>query len=386
MLLVWLYSFCREACDTAQSGDLVNGEYANEEIESSCHPLICDQGLNSSYYTQHPTDAYAQCVRRDGEMVSHRRNVPTRYATNLCKQLPKLPAKCTHPQGMLLGLQGLPLDSLYAGQVLRYKDELVAKTGAGLFWQGGNPIYYTAKGTSEEVARNVHAVLRGHLDDLGGHHLVLRIAKDASLHTNNQAFMHVHKAPLTAASGNHDDVKALYAHSRVNSLLTTWGNLDGWLRNLRGNMRAEQILFRIDELYPITAVPSSSSSTATTTKMQEEEKEDPFASRWSCPLQRLSFWSKVTKDFSPLVPSPVRAARLFGPSSSRNMLHGTRSHPTQLFSSLYDKLANVLTSNGFCYCVNWKDCQVHFGFFHTHAHTLSLTHCSFSSISISLSL
>lgn len=39
------------------------------------------------------------------------------------------------------------------------------------------------------------------------------------------------------------------------------------------------------------------------------------------------------------------------------MLHGTRSHPTQLFSTLYDKLANVLTSNGFCFCVDSRDCQ-----------------------------
>jgi hypothetical protein len=40
------------------------------------------------------------------------------------------------------------------------------------------------------------------------------------------------------------------------------------------------------------------------------------------------------------------------------MLHGTRSHPTQLFADLYDRLANVMTSNGFCFCVNALDCQV----------------------------
>lgn len=58
------------------------------------------------------------------------------------------------------------------------------------------------------------------------------------------------------------------------------------------------------------------------------------------------------------MPSPVRAARLFGEDSGRDMLRGTRSHPTQLFSSLYPRLANVLTSNGFCYCVDPLDCQV----------------------------
>jgi hypothetical protein len=45
-----------EACDTSQTGGLVNGEYANEEIESSCHPLICRNGAAASYYKNHPTN------------------------------------------------------------------------------------------------------------------------------------------------------------------------------------------------------------------------------------------------------------------------------------------------------------------------------------------
>ena len=40
------------------------------------------------------------------------------------------------------------------------------------------------------------------------------------------------------------------------------------------------------------------------------------------------------------------------------MLHGTRSHPTQAFASLYGKLADVDTSNGFCFCVDSVDCMV----------------------------
>jgi len=103
-------------------------------------------------------------------------------------------------------------------------------------------------------------------------------------------------------------------------------------------MKTEQIVHRIDQLYPERALAQHSS-------------------RWSCPLRRMSFWSKVTQGFSPLVPSPARSARLFG-RAELNMLYGTRSHPTQLFNSLYDKLANVVTSNGFCYCVTWTDCQV----------------------------
>ena len=51
-----------EACDTLQSGSLVNGEYANEAFETSCHPMICPEnlGMNAPYYKYHPTDAVYQ--------------------------------------------------------------------------------------------------------------------------------------------------------------------------------------------------------------------------------------------------------------------------------------------------------------------------------------
>jgi hypothetical protein len=54
----------REACDTKQTGSLVDGEYANEEIESSCHPLICDpkEIRQSSFYRNHPTDRKMDCL------------------------------------------------------------------------------------------------------------------------------------------------------------------------------------------------------------------------------------------------------------------------------------------------------------------------------------
>lgn len=41
-----------------------------------------------------------------------------------------------------------------------------------------------------------------------------------------------------------------------------------------------------------------------------------------------------------------------------SMTYGTRSHPTQLFHTV-DRLATIHTSNGFCFCDNFKDCQTH---------------------------
>ena len=62
---------CREACDTKQTGSLVDGEYANEEIESSCHQLICDPKnvLSSSFYRNHLTNYKKECSLHNGDMV-----------------------------------------------------------------------------------------------------------------------------------------------------------------------------------------------------------------------------------------------------------------------------------------------------------------------------
>lgn len=196
------------------------------------------------------------------------------------------------------------------------------------------------------------AVLRGHLDDLAGHHVVLKVAEDSTYSsTGFNQFMRVDRAPLLATratmiDSNGDDpavrvyMDSMPSSSKGVSKSTTWGVLDGWLRNLASNMRVEQAVHRVDELHP-TAEGSGGGGSRD----------------WSCPLKRLSFWTKVSRSFSPLVPSPARSARLFG-NEKRNMLHGTRSHPTQKFASLYDRLADVSTSNGFCYCVDVEDCMV----------------------------
>ncbi len=59
---------------------------------------------------------------------------------------------------MLMNLQGAEASNLYHSHTLRHRDELVGKTGAGLFVNGGNPIYYTAKGTSDDVAKDVQVL------------------------------------------------------------------------------------------------------------------------------------------------------------------------------------------------------------------------------------
>ncbi len=279
------------------------------------------------------------------DKMKNRLNLPSSYETNLCRQKPldEVDAKvqeCKWEHGMLMGFQGSSHPDLYQDSTLLYRDKIVAETGAGLFLRGGNPIYYTAKGTVEELKNQlVHTILRGHADDLGGHHIVMRLLYDQETDRN---LLTVKRLPLSSIPdkgfaddrSSFDPVENIY-ESSIQSAPSTDPTL-GWLANLEGNMRYEQP--GVDVLYP----PKGG---------EGGEKE------WSCPLLRIAFWSQVTESFSPLVPSPVRAARFFG-AEPYSMTHGTRSHPTQMFSSLFSRLANVHTSNGFCYCLNPVHCQV----------------------------
>ena len=152
----------------------------------------------------------------------------------------------------------------------------------------------------------MQGVLRSHLDDLAGHHTVLRIDKSTTYFepTGFNTYMRVDRTPLTAhvpvdqaqSSAADDPVARTLAHSKL-STLNTWENINGWLRNLQSTMNAEQIVHRVDALHPkgSDAAPSAGG-----------------VQHWACPLKRLSFWTKVTDKFSPLVPSPPRSARLFG--------------------------------------------------------------------------
>jgi hypothetical protein len=127
---------------------------------------------------------------------------------------------------------------------------------------------------------------------------------------------------------------AAYVYDESRRAAATHGAF-GWLRNLGPDLAREASTI-VDPLYPIHEAGRSNV-------------------KWLCPLRRMAFWSQLTSvDFNPLTPSPVRAARLF---SEHGMAHGTRSHPAQRFRTLRPRLANVLTSNGFCFCTSSADCR-----------------------------
>jgi hypothetical protein len=216
----------------------------------------------------------------------------------------------------------------------RYINEELKVLGRGLFVMGGNPLYYTTKGTPTSIADEVHAIIRQNKEDLGGHHIVFKTATDG---VTGDEYMYIDKAPLTAATiypkgSTPSPAWSVYQHSLLSS--STHGSY-GWLSNLAAIMAYEDN-DRLKTLYPTAHTQTNS--------------------KWSCPMRRMAFWTKLVSDFNPLVPSPVRSERLFG-NAGVNMVHGTRSHPTQLFRNL-TRVATILTSNGFCFCANAADCQL----------------------------
>ncbi len=69
---------------------------------------------------------------------------------------------------------------------------------------------------------------------------------------------------------------------------------------------------------------------------------------WDCPLRRAAYYTRALPDdaqFSPAMPSPGRARRLFG-----HLTGGLSSHPTQIMQSNVSGMGNYTTSNGFCFC------------------------------------
>jgi hypothetical protein len=70
--------------------------------------------------------------------------------------------------------------------------------GKGLFVHGGNPLYYTpsaAAAAATTTAEKTHAVLKQSPEDIGAHHVVLRVTSDP---LTGERFMHIDRTPLAA--------------------------------------------------------------------------------------------------------------------------------------------------------------------------------------------
>lgn len=148
-----------EGCDTSSSGDTVDGEKAIELVDVSCNPTICDpkEGFKEAYYRRMPN--LEKCYSKIKNLVE-RVNVPRSSENNLCSKKPMQHSavggvECLLEQGQAkMGLVGKPAENLYAKAEPIYASSELSSTGQGLFVKGGNPIYFTSKGTEEEIAVN----------------------------------------------------------------------------------------------------------------------------------------------------------------------------------------------------------------------------------------
>lgn len=152
-----------EGCDTRTGGETFQREGVNEHIDISCNPLICPQNQGdirlNAYYNRMPN--LQTCLDENQNMVT-RGNVIHTYKNNLCRRKPPDVQErgCSLEQGQAKqGLVGIPANDLYETPDASYHTPTLANMGQGLFLHGGNPIYYTAKGSEEEIKVNILSFL-----------------------------------------------------------------------------------------------------------------------------------------------------------------------------------------------------------------------------------
>jgi hypothetical protein len=334
-------------CDTVQSSRNQDGDWDVEAVDVSCPTYICKDQQTSTYFTEYPN---AECkVPSENGRTPSKRNIQPSAGTNICYHQPTENTTCTAKQGTLYRTRefDIPISTVYATHSHRHADARISPHGMGLFVHGGNPLYRDEQPDPDLLAGVVdpHPILWMHPSDLGGHHMVFKvythpITLESHLRVDRTPLVRLGSGQLYGTPPGSDGTVAgdAYVHSR--QARSTHDVSSGWLYNLRVQMMEEEFSFKADELYPRTA-------------------GDPLIqSHWSCPFRRISFWTTVVSNgFSPLVPSPVRSARLFGAESGLGMTHSTRMHPIMATAPL-TRLATVYTSNGFCFCATPADCQI----------------------------
>jgi hypothetical protein len=260
-------------------------------ISCSCNPKIC-KDAEADYYASHPS---TECRKKSGESAKPKwANLPRRvsqydenidsqnsahfttkplgvptpvmYENNLCAHQPIIPRTCKHPQGafyltinrkfsifcdpriltrtkagMLGGRKGTNMEDLYVEEALSYTDQALYSTGRGLFVHGGNAIYQAEQTSQQDILH--HGVMKQSPEDLGGHHLVLKVTRDA----HGEPYMLVDRIPLSYPRVLENGAiirvalteKELLSASQRSS--SAHGNF-GWLANLEASMGSEQAL------------------------------------------------------------------------------------------------------------------------------------------------
>jgi hypothetical protein len=310
-----------EVCDVDFTGA---GDGAKEYVYTQC----LQDNPDCASFINRPVPA--RCKSIHGKLVSFT-GVPRQIAGesldyNLCFHTNKEdPGECAHDHGLLGGYDGSPVappDNFVSMLVgTKYQATSKYKVGGSLYeeseWEIPDDFRQGVYAGTNPLWQNETAPY-GHLQtsewDIGGHRIGLVISRASS--TDIVSRMLVERLPMGAAG---TEAGFLDGGTQASSLPTS-----AWVPTLRQSMNAENA--EIDAMY-------------TSTRQNTE-----FLAA-SCPLQRWIFYSGGHPQFSPVIPSALRAKHLFNPIHK-----GLMSHPTMVRSPRGAFLGKYRTSNGFCAC------------------------------------
>lgn len=148
-----------EGCDTASSTQIRDRDPVNEHIDASCNPGVCvpPNDNTDSYWTRMPNRI--DCQAKDGKSVSQANVLPS-SESNLCSKTLEVPPNCDWEQGQAMqGMKGSPVVDLYSTAPPEPMTKWLGKVGQGLFTHGGNPMYYTTKGSETQILEDRKSVV-----------------------------------------------------------------------------------------------------------------------------------------------------------------------------------------------------------------------------------
>lgn len=128
-------------------------------------------------------------------------NVEQSMPTNICDFTSPQDNSCPIEYGVVGGWKGMKKENLYEDDGPICSDLDICRTGRGLFWDGGNPIYHN--GLS---AINNTGLLKQNINDLGGHHIVLSIQPNG---------MFVERTPLLHAHVRRNEMRNIQTAQHV---------------------------------------------------------------------------------------------------------------------------------------------------------------------------
>lgn len=279
------------ACDTETETDGLRYIDVRCNLELT---ELCPSQTQGPYYE----NMYSSCLGRNGELLNKRVTVFGSPA-DLCSHKPRTQTQCSHPQGMLGGYNGVPVESVYERQTLANKG-----TTSGLFDDNTRNRFLA----SESLSDNYYGILKQLSTEIGGHHIRIQLHTDGVLRV---------KSVILKDTGTPEQLIATVA-------------TDDWLRFIGIDMDAE--------LAKVTG------------RYKTETTSNPD---WSCPFRKVHFHSGVSNPrFGPLVPDPRRTERFY-PTLARKGVH-----PTQKVRDDHEHSLRYRTSNGFCFCDDPADCTI----------------------------